>query len=346
MLNVDAGFRLQIDQSGRFDGLTVRSAERVAPDADQVEVRVVLAGLNVSDVLKVKGLDPSAHEHGPAIGSECVGVVTAIGEDVHSVQIGQRVLALGSGSFGSHLTTLEDLVVAVPDALTDRQAATFGVAYLTAWHALQEVARLEPGERVLIHSAAGGVGLASVSIAKMIGAHVYATAGSADKREMLSAMGFDYIGDSHSLAFADEIANITDGEGVDVVVNTLEGQALTAGLKILAPGGRFIELGKRAVQSNATLGLRALARSGTFAVVDIDLNLRRRPWHYRQLLDDILIRAVRGDLAPLPVTEFRFDHAVDAFRLMGSGTHTGKILIAVPQGRGVGGAVPAPHLVA
>ena len=127
------------------------------------------------------GLDGSA----PVIGGECVGVVTALGADVDSVEIGQRVIAFGPGTFGSHLTTLADLVVRVPDSLTDHEAATFGVAYLTAWHSLCEVGRLAPGERVLIHSATGGVGLAAVSIAKMIGARIYATAGSEAKRELL-----------------------------------------------------------------------------------------------------------------------------------------------------------------
>ena len=144
------------------------------------------------------GVYPGLDGNAPVIGGECVGYVTARGADVDSVEIGQRVIAFGPGTFGSHLTTLADLVVPVPDALPDREAATFGVAYLTAWHSLCEVGRLAPGERVLIHSATGGVGLAAVSIAKMIGARIYATAGSEAKRELLSGLGVEYVGDSRS----------------------------------------------------------------------------------------------------------------------------------------------------
>ena len=183
----------------------MHEVKRIRPQADQVEVRVVAAGLNFSDVLKAMGVYPGLDGAAPVIGGECVGFVTAVGDDVDSVEIGQRVIAFGPGTFGSHLTTLADLVVPVPDAMPDHEAATFGVAYLTAWHSLCEVGRLSPGERVLIHSATGGVGLAAVSIAQMIGARIYTTAGSDAKREMLSALGVEYVGDSRSVEFADEI---------------------------------------------------------------------------------------------------------------------------------------------
>ena len=143
----------------------MHAVKRTAPEADQVEIRVTAAGLNFSDVLKTMGIYPGLDGSAPVIGGECVGVVTAIGADVDTVAPGQRVIAFGPGTFGSHLTTLADLVVPVPESLTDHEAATFGVAYLTAWHSLCEVGRLAPGERVLIHSATGGVGLAAVSIA-------------------------------------------------------------------------------------------------------------------------------------------------------------------------------------
>ena len=161
---------------------------------------------------------------------------------------------------GSYLTTLADLVVPVPDGLPDREAATLGIAYLTAWYALREVGRLAPGERVLIHSATGGVGLAAVSIAKMIGARIYTTAGSTAKRELLSGLGVEYVGDSRTVEFADEILDATDGYGVDVILNSLSGEAIRRGVEILAPGGRFVELGKKDVYADAQLGLASLAQ--------------------------------------------------------------------------------------
>ncbi|EUA02502.1 zinc-binding dehydrogenase family protein [Mycobacterium kansasii 732] len=273
------------------------------------------------------GLDGAA----PVIGGECVGYVTAVGDDVDSVEIGQRVIAFGPGTFGTHVGTLADLVVPIPDTLPDNEAATFGVAYLTAWHSLCEVGRLAPGERVLIHSATGGVGMAAVSIATMIGARIYTTAGSDAKRDMLSKLGVEYVGDSRSADFADEILERTNGYGVDVVLNSLAGEAIQRGVQILAPGGRFIELGKKDVYADANLGLAALAKSASFSVVDLDLNLKLQPAKYRQLLQHILQHVADGRLPVLPVTEFSLRDAADAFRLMASGKHTGKIVISIPD---------------
>ena len=292
--------RLQIDKPGRLDALTVHAVPRTPPQAGQVEVRVRAAGLNFSDVLKTMGVYPGLDSSAPVLGVECVGIVTAVGAGVDSFEIGQRVVALGPGTFGTHVTTLADLVVAIPDDLPDCQAATVGGAYLTAWHSLCEVGRLAPGERVLIHSAAGGVGLAAVSIAKMIGAQIYATAGTQDKREMLAGLDVEYVGDSRTVEFADEILAATDGYGVDVVLNSLAGDAIRAGVQILAAGGRFIELGKKDVYADASLGLRALANSASFAVVDVDLNLRLQPGRYGRLLRQSCVTSPTGNCSRSP----------------------------------------------
>ena len=343
-VDLDTGaVKLELDEVGRLDGLKVHAVKRSPPAAKQVEVRIIVAALNFSDVLKVMGIYPGLGGNAPIIGGECVGVVTAIGRDVDSgLEIGQRVIAFGVGTIASHLTTSQDLVVPTPDALSDSEAAAFGVAYLTAWHSLCEVGRLAPGESVLIHSATGGVGLAAMSIAKMIGARIYATAGTDAKREMLSEMGVEYVGDSRSVAFADEILDITNGAGVDIVLNSLPGEAIRAGMQILAPGGRFIELGKKDVFADASVGLAALARSGSFSVVDVDLNMRLHPKRYRECLQQILRQAGAGELTPLPVTEFAFADVIDAFRLMASGGHTGKIVIAIPQSGSITALAPRP----
>ncbi|WP_139797200.1 SDR family NAD(P)-dependent oxidoreductase, partial [Mycobacterium malmoense] len=332
VVNLDGGgaVRLQIDQPGRLDALKVHAVKRIPPGPGQVEVRVLAAGLNFSDVLKAMGVYPGLDGAPPVIGGECVGVVTALGAGSNSIQVGQRVIAFGPGTFGSHLTTLADLVVPVPDTLPDGEAAAFGIAYLTAWHSLCEVGRLAPGERVLIHSATGGVGLAAVSVAKMIGARIYTTAGSDAKRDMLSGLGVEYVGNSRTVDFADEILDATDGYGVDVILNSLPGEAIQRGVKILAPGGRFIELGKKDVHADASLGLAALAKSASFAVVDLDLNLKLQPARYREMLGRILRHVSDGDLQPLPVTEFGLREAADAFALMASGRHTGKIAVSIP----------------
>jgi phthiocerol/phenolphthiocerol synthesis type-I polyketide synthase C len=343
VVSLDGGgaVRLQIDQPGRLDELKVHAVKRIPPAAGQIEVRVVAAGLNFSDVLKAMGVYPGLDGAPPVIGGECVGFVTAVGEDVDTVEVGQRVIAFGPGTFASHMTTLADLVAPVPDALTDGEAAAFGIAYLTAWHSLCEVGRLTAGERVLIHSATGGVGLAAVSIAKMLGARIYTTAGSDAKREMLAGLDVEYVGNSRNVEFADEILELTDGYGVDVILNSLPGEAIHRGVQILAPGGRFVELGKKDVHADANLGLAALAKSASFAVVDLDLNLKLQPARYRAMLGHILAHVADGKLQVLPVTEFSLLDAADAFRLMAGGRHTGKIVVSIPAGGDIE-AIAAP----
>ncbi|GBG36378.1 Phthiocerol/phenolphthiocerol synthesis polyketide synthase type I PpsC [Mycobacterium montefiorense] len=343
-LDGDGAVRLQIDRPGRLDELKVHAVKRIPPSAGQVEVRVVAAGLNFSDVLKAMGVYPGLDGAPPVIGGECVGFVTAVGPDVDAVEVGQRVIAFGPGTFASHMTTLADLVAPVPEALPDGEAAAFGIAYLTAWHSLCEVGRLAPGERVLIHSATGGVGLAAVSIAKMIGARIYTTAGSDAKREMLAGLGVEYVGNSRDVEFADEILDITDGYGVDVILNSLPGEAIHRGVQILAPCGRFIELGKKDVHADASLGLAALAKSASFAVVDLDLNLKLQPARYREMLGHILAHVADGKLQVLPVTEFTLSDAADAFRLMASGRHTGKIVVSIPAGGDIEAIAAPPPL--
>lgn len=344
LVDLDGGgaVRLEIDQPGRLDALAVHTVRRMPLAADQVEVRVLAAGLSSSDVLKAMGCYPTVDTTAPVLGSECVGYVTRLGAAVDSVLIGQRVIAFGPGSFTSHLTTSADLVVPVPEGLSDHEAATVGIAYLTAWHGLCEVGRLAAGERVLIHSAAGDVGLAAVSIAKLIGARIYATAESAAQREMLAALGVEYVGDSSTVEFAAEIRASTEGQGVDVVLNSLAGEAIRRGLEILAPGGRFVELGKRDVYADTRLGLAPLAKSASFAVVDLDVNLRLQPRRYCGLLQEILQQVVAGQLPMLPVTEFSLGRAVDAFETMAVSTHIGKIVISIPAESSVAALAPPP----
>lgn len=334
--------RLQIDQPGRLETLGLHAVTRTAPGAGEVEVRVSAAGLSSGDVVKAKGGHPQPGVGASGLGVDCVGVVTARGVGVDTVEVGQRVIAFGSSAIGSHLTTLADLVVPAPESLSDREAAGIGFAYLTAWHALREVGRLAAGERVLIQfaNATTDVALAAVSIATMFGARVYATAGSDAQRDRLRGLGVDYIGDPLSPDFADEIMRASDGDGMDIVLNDLPGEAIRRGVELLSPGGRFIELGKEGISAELTLGLAALARSASFSVVDLEVTLRQRPQHF-QLMAEILRHVTAGELAVPSVTEFTCEQATDAFRLMDSGDHSGAIVIAIPD-HGRTGAVAAP----
>lgn len=311
--------RFRADRPGQPDTLALHAVQRQPVPAGHLEIRVTAAGLNRGDL-------PKATD----IGVECVGVVTARGAGVEGVEVGSRVIAFGTGTFGSHVTTPADLVLPAPEWLADRDAAGIGVAYLTAWHALCEVGRLAAGDRVLIHCAAADAGRAAVAIAQSVGARIYATAGTPDQREQLRTLGAEYVGDSAGLDFADEILAATGGHGVDVVLNSLPGEALRRGVKILAAGGRFVDIGSRDIDADSSLALAALARSASFSVVDLELNLRHRPQHYRRLLQDILARIADGELPVLPTTEFAAGDAAEAFRLLESGAHTGRIVVAMP----------------
>ncbi|WP_143675791.1 type I polyketide synthase, partial [Streptomyces milbemycinicus] len=212
------------------------------------------------------------------------------------------------------------------------------IAFLTAWYALRHVARLAPGERVLIHSATGGTGLAAIAVARLLGAEVLATAGSEDKRRFLRGMGIAHVMDSRSLDFCAQARAATGGEGVDVVLNSLAGAAIRAGLEALRPFGRFVELGVRDILSDAPLGLAPLRHNITLSTVDLGELQRDRLAVFGAALREVVAELAEGRLAPLRCTAFPLSAASDAFRLMAGAGHIGKLVLTVPE-RGETGAV-------
>ena len=212
--------------------------------------------------------------------------------------------------------------------------------FLTAYYALDYLARLQHGERVLIHAGAGGVGQAAIQLAQRAGAEVWATAGTPEKRDLLLSMGVRGVMDSRSLAFADDILAATDGEGVDVVLNSLAGEAITRGLEILRPYGRFVEIGKRDIYDNNAVGLLPFSKNLSYFAVDLDRMARERPAIVGDMLRHIVDLVDAGELHPLPLTVFSGSQMVDAFRYMAQGKHTGKIVIT-PQSGDVPVFIPA-----
>ena len=208
-------FALDFTPQGGLDSLYLRELNRTEPGGDSVEIAVKSAGLNFRDVLWCMGMLPEeAVEHGfsgPTIGMECAGEVVRVGPDVTHVKPGDRVMAFASSCFGSHVTTAAKSVALMPDNMSYAEAATVPTVFLTAWYGLDYLARLEADETILIHGAAGGVGLAAIQIAKQKGATVIGTAGSPTKRRMLERLGVDHVLDSRSLQYADEVMRLTDG---------------------------------------------------------------------------------------------------------------------------------------
>jgi acyl transferase domain-containing protein len=321
-------FRLEIDTPGSLDRLTLREIQRRPPGPGEVEVAVKAAGLNFLDVLVALGVianDPQAPS--AFLGVECAGTVVAVGEGVTGLRVGDRVVALAPGAFASFLTVSEHLVAPIPGALSFAEASTIPIAHATAYFALARRARLTRGERVLIHSAAGAVGLAAIQWARHAGAEVFATVGTEEKREHLRSLGVHHVSDSRSLRFVEDVRAWTAGEGVDVVLNSLSGEAIPRSLELLRDDGRFIELGKRDYLENAQLGVRPFLKGLSFSLVDLRAMLLKRPEQLGQLLREVLALVAQGTLTPLPHRTFPVAEAAEAFRTMSQGRHLGKLVI-------------------
>lgn len=325
---------LQIRQQGSFDSLTWADMARRAPAEGEVEIEVRATGLNFRDVMWAQGLLPEeALEDGFAgatLGMECSGVVTRAGAGA-AVSVGDEVIAFGPASFATHMTVAARAVAPLPDGTNFDTAASAPTIFITAQYSLVELARLQAGETVLIHGGAGGVGLAAIQIARRIGARIFATAGSPAKRRMLTALGVEKVFDSRSMAFADEVMAATDGVGVDVVLNSLFGEAMERSLGCLRPFGRFVELGKRDYYANAPLGLRPFRRNLSYFGVDADQLLSARPEIAQQLFADLAEGFRDGDYTPPPCQVFHAEEIVDAFRLMQKSGHVGKIIVRPPS---------------
>jgi polyketide synthase 2/polyketide synthase 5 len=325
-------FRLEAGRLGELSSLRLAAVPRRQPGPGEIELRIEAAGMNFRDVLTVMGLLGTGEGARSRIGFECAGVVNATGSGVTHLHRGDRVLAFDptGQAFGSMITLPATSVVTLPGQLSAVDAAGLPAAYLTAWYALRHVARVQPGERVLIHSATGGTGQAAIAVARLLGAEVLATAGSEVKRQYLRDQGIEHVMDSRTLDFAAQARAATGGEGVDVVLNSLAGPAIRAGLETLRPFGRFVELGVRDIMADAPLGMLALRHNITLGAVDLIELRQRRPQYFASLLAEVVGLAADGRLTPLPAQTFPLDDAVQAFMLMAGAKHIGKIVLTVP----------------
>jgi NADPH:quinone reductase-like Zn-dependent oxidoreductase/acyl carrier protein len=326
-------FNLDFSAHGPLDNLFVAAAERKLPGAGEVEIRVHATGLNFRDVMWVMGMLPEeALENGfagPSIGMECAGEIVRVGPEVNDFAVGDRVLAFAPACFASFVTTTQASVARISERLSFEAAATIPTTFLTAYYALVHLARLERGERVLIHGAAGGVGMAAIQVAKRCGAEIFASAGSQEKREIVRLLGADHLLDSRSRDFADEVMRITHGKGVDVVLNSLAGEAIGKNFSLLRPFGRFLEIGKRDMYANSRIGLRPFRNNLTYYGIDADTLLTERRGLATRLIAELMELFERGELRPLPYRTFPISRAAEAFRQMQQSRHVGKLVIAM-----------------
>lgn len=324
---VDQPVRLESRERGVIDSLRFVPFALPTCGPGEVLIRVHAAGLNFRDVLKALGLYPAETADAHMYGDEVGGEVVTVGEGVTHVKPGDKVFGLAVFGLATHTLARGADVLALPPGITFEEAATLPVVFMTAWHALKNVARLRAGDKVLVHAGAGGVGMASIQIAKYFGAEIIASAGSPAKRAFLSTLGVEHVIDSRRGDFAERVMELTGGRGVDVVVNALAGEAIPMGLSCLAEFGRFIEIGKRDIYQNSKLPMWHLRKNASFHVVAMDAVFAGDEALTRELLAEVTALVAEGKLGPLPYRSFPANRADAAFRLMAAGKHTGKVLL-------------------
>ncbi|OMC04438.1 polyketide synthase [Mycobacterium sp. NS-7484] len=323
-------------ERGAIDNLRITEKDVPAPDEGYVQVRVEAAGLNFRDVLNVLGLYPG--DPGP-IGGDFAGIVTQLGEGVTGVDVGQRVYGSMQGAFSSRFNAPAQFLAPIPDGISAVEAATIPAAALTVRLAF-DWAQLKPGDKVLIHAASGGVGLAAIQMAQAKGATVFATA-STFKRSTLRKLGVEHVYDSRTTDFADQILADTDGAGVDVVLNSLTSEGfIEATLRATAPNGRFAEIAKRDIWSSEQM---TEARPDiAYEIVALDTVMFTEPDRIRDLLTEVSEglapaddssrkRSSETEWTPLPAEIYPLTEARAAFRRMQQARHIGKIVVQMPN---------------
>lgn len=332
-------FSLSVSDRGGTDSLRFVERERRRLSPDEVEIEVRASGLNFKDLMKVLGLLDSEYiagtYFGNTLGMECSGVISRVGEAVAHLKVGDPVVAGAADSFAKYVVLPGAYVFRKPHTLSFAEAVVPFINTMPAYFGLIEKANLKRGDKVLIHSASGGVGLTAIQIAQMVGAEVYATAGNEKKRQYLRDLGVKYVSDSRSLKFFDDIMDWTHGKGVDVVLNFLPGEAMEKSVELLAFGGRFIELGKLDILANNHLHLGLFQKNISFTHVDFDYITTHFPEICIRLMQKILDLYEQEKLLPIKTTTFPARLVKDAFDLMKTSEHIGKIVLDMSDREGL-----------
>lgn len=343
--------RLGFTEPGPLKNLKWFPSEAQPLADDQVAIQPKAAGLNFRDVMYAMGLLPDeALENGfsgPTLGMEMCGEVVEVGAKVTDFAVGDSVMGFAPSCFSSRIVTQADALSRKPESWSFADAATVPTTFFTAYYALVHLAKVQPGEKVLIHGGAGGVGLAAIQIAKLLEAEIYVTAGTDEKRDFVALAGADRVFDSRSLAFADQIMAMTDGRGVDVVLNSLAGEAINRNLAILRPFGRFLELGKRDFYADTPIGLRPFRNNISYFGIDADQLMVEQPALTQKLFREMMALFEQGELQPIPYRLFAAERIADAFRYMQQSRQIGKVVIdfnELPQAEPMPAEYPALRL--
>ncbi|MEM8505854.1 MAG: SDR family NAD(P)-dependent oxidoreductase [Cyanobacteria bacterium P01_D01_bin.1] len=338
LLPIPAGqsFQLKLKEYGLIDNLELLPIQRRSPAANDVEIQVAAAGLNFRDVLNVLGLLKEyyaeylgiTHANQLTFGFECAGTVVAKGEQVTHLNIGDEVIAtMLTDSVSRFVTTRSEFVIPKPAQISFAEAATLPLAFLTAYYGLESLAKIQAGDRILIHSAAGGVGQAAVQIAQRAGAEIFATA-STGKWDFLKEQGIEYVMDSRSLDFANQVLEITEGEGVDIILNSLNGDFIDKSFEVLAPNGRFVELGKIGIWDEQQA--KHTYPTAQYFPFDLGEVTKEDPEFIHNLWKELGDLFEQREFSPLPIKTFSIQESQQAFRYMQQAKHIGKVVLTLP----------------
>ncbi|WP_431165614.1 SDR family NAD(P)-dependent oxidoreductase [Tenacibaculum halocynthiae] len=311
------------------ESISFQKMERLSPEENEVELLIENSTINFKDYLKVTHKISSEAFEGTnsedQIGIGCFGTIVKVGKNVTKFKEGDKVWAISKGALKSYTTVNEKLVEICPDGLGNESHII--TAYLTAIYCLKDKANLKKGDKVLIHKATEGIGLAAINYAKMIGAEVYATAGNLEKRSYLESLGIKHVFNSENLDFSNEIPKITEGKGVDVVLSSLTGEMLHQSLRVLAPYGTYLEIGKVSAVENVSLPMKIFTKNLSFISVDIDQLSKERPEEISRLFGEVRNYINTGELAPLPTNVFYPNQISKAFTLIEEGNYIGELVI-------------------
>lgn len=355
------GFRLVPGRSGMLDQIHYDAFERQKPPPGHIELEIITSSLNFKDVLKVMGLLPRTvvkHTfHQDGLGMEASARIVAVGEGAEEAgyYVGDRMVVSIRNCLTSHaIVSIENLYAVHLDAastireakryklrdeevqrikdelvfeIPNAEASTMPTVFSTAYYTLIDLADIQPGQTILIHAASGGLGLAAIQIAKMRGARIFATAGNEEKRQYLRDIGCEHVWNSRNLEFVDGVKEVTNGRGVDVVLNSLSGELLHHSLALVAPFGRFFEVGKRDIVEEKWLPMQAFNDNIGFFSMDLDRMLAQRPDEIIRMLVAVTRHIMNRDMVMPPCTVMPAAKATEAFRLLASAQHIGKVVL-------------------
>ncbi|XP_033122544.1 phthiocerol synthesis polyketide synthase type I PpsC-like isoform X2 [Anneissia japonica] len=312
-------------------GISYRT--EMVPSPGKVLVKVKSAALNFKDVMMALGmLDDLLKTDGKPFGLELSGVVETVGEGVSTISVGDEVIGIGEHCFASHSICDAQLIVKKPSTMSWDESAGISIVFATSYHSLVERANLQKGETVLIHSACGGVGLSAIQVARMVDADIICTAGTKNKRKFLKeTLGIAHVTDSRSDAFYADVMRWTNNRGVDVVLNSLYGELLTKGVKTLAPGGRFCEIGKRDILQSSNLDMQLLLENKSFLSCQIDFMVDLQKDKAQKLLQKVSSLLEKGILKRVQYAAYSLAEYNDVFLTAAKGSHIGKIVFSIPD---------------